>query len=151
MRPATRCWPSIAPWRSIRARARSSPCTGTCWSAGRGTGCCGCSWRPSSVAPRERRATRMRTTEATRRGVTFGALGPFFALAFGLTWGIVALYILFRDPIEALFGDMAYTHPLFRLAVYSPGLAGVFLIWRHHGVGGLGSYFRRLALWRMPF
>src|SRR4051812_18814284 len=93
----------------------------------------------------------MRRAETARPGMTFWSLGPFFALAFGLTWGIVALYLLFKEPIEATFGDMAYTHPLFRLAVYSPGLAGIFLVWRHYGVGGLGSYVRRLALWRMPF
>jgi hypothetical protein len=75
---------------------------------------------------------------------------PFLALSFGVTWGIVALYILFKDPIESLFGEMAYTHPLFRLAVYSPGFAGIFLVWRHYGVSGLASYLRRLLMWRMP-
>ena len=91
----------------------------------------------------------MELRRTTERGMSFSTLGPFFALAFGLTWGIVALYIVFKDPIEALFGDMAYTHPLFRLAVYSPGLAGVFLVWWHCGLRGLGSFLRRLALWRM--
>jgi membrane protease YdiL (CAAX protease family) len=38
---------------------------------------------------------------------------------------------------------------LFILAVYAPGFAGVFLVWRHYGLKGLGSYFRRLTLWRM--
>jgi membrane protease YdiL (CAAX protease family) len=45
---------------------------------------------------------------------------------------------------------MEYTNPLFILAVYSPAIAGVFLVWRHHGLEGLFSFFRRLALWRMP-
>jgi uncharacterized protein len=39
---------------------------------------------------------------------------------------------------------------LFILAVYSPGIAGVLLVLRHYGVKGLGSFFRRLTLWRMP-
>jgi deazaflavin-dependent oxidoreductase (nitroreductase family) len=82
----------------------------------------------------------MPTTEQTRRGMTLRSLGPFFALTFGLTWGIAALLILFQDQIEAIFGELSYTHPLFILAVYSPGFAGVFLIWRHYGVKGLGSY-----------
>jgi hypothetical protein len=36
-------------------------------------------------------------TQTTRRGMSFWTLGPFFALAFGLTWGIVALLILFPE------------------------------------------------------
>jgi hypothetical protein len=60
----------------------------------------------------------MRTTETPRRGMVFGSLGPFFALVFGLTWGLAALLIVFTDQIEATFGELGYTHPLFILAVY---------------------------------
>ena len=60
--------------------------------------------------------------------MSFGTLSPIFALAFGLTWGIAALLVLFPDQIEAIFGELSYTHPLFILAVYSPGFAGVFLV-----------------------
>jgi uncharacterized protein len=88
--------------------------------------------------------------EPTRRGMGFEALGPFFALAFGLTWGLAAVLVLFPDQIEAIFGELSYTNPLFILAVYSPGIAGILLVWRHYGVAGLGSFFRRLTLWRMP-
>jgi membrane protease YdiL (CAAX protease family) len=77
-------------------------------------------------------------------------LVPFFAIAFGLGWGIAAIGILFTDRIEAIFGPIGYTNPLFILAVYTPGIGGVFLVWWHYGVTGLGSYFRRLTLWRMP-
>lgn len=77
-------------------------------------------------------------------------LAPFLALTFGLTWGIGALAILFYDQIVAIFGEVGYTNPLFILAVYSPGFAGVFLVWRHYGLKGLGSFFRRLTLWRAP-
>lgn len=93
----------------------------------------------------------MATTETTRRGgISLLTLVPFFALAFGLTWGIAALLILFPEPIEAIFGELSYTNPLFILAVYSPAFAGILLVWRHYGVKGLGSFFRRLTLWRMP-
>jgi membrane protease YdiL (CAAX protease family) len=78
------------------------------------------------------------------------SLLPFFALAFGLTWGIAALLILFTDQMEAIFGPLSYTNPLFILAVYSPGITAVFLVWRHYGVEGVGSFVRRLTLWRMP-
>jgi uncharacterized protein len=81
--------------------------------------------------------------------MSFSTLVPFFALAFGLSWGIVVLLILFPNQIEAIFGELSYTNPLFILAVYAPGIAGVLLVFRHYGIKGLLSFFRRLTLWRM--
>jgi membrane protease YdiL (CAAX protease family) len=78
------------------------------------------------------------------------ALGPFFAIAFGLGWGFGALLALIPRQVEALFGPVSGTNPVFVLAVYSPGIAGILLVWRHCGRAGLGRYFRRLTLWRMP-
>jgi membrane protease YdiL (CAAX protease family) len=78
------------------------------------------------------------------------SLGPFLALTFGLTWGLAAVFMLFPGPVEAIFGQVGYTNPLFVLAVYSPGFAGVFLVWRHYGLTGLFRYARRLTIWRMP-
>jgi uncharacterized protein len=88
--------------------------------------------------------------ETTRRGVSCGSLGPFFALTFGRGWGIAAL-LLFLDQIRNVFGAVSYTSPLFILAVHAPAFAGVFQVWQHDGVKGLASYSRRLTLWRMPF
>src|SRR5947209_19231911 len=84
------------------------------------------------------------------RRMTFGTLGHFFAIAFGLGWGVAALMVLFSAQIEALFGPIGYTNPVFILVVYSPAISGLALVWRHDGVAGLGRYLRRLALWRMP-
>ncbi|HEX5944588.1 MAG TPA: type II CAAX endopeptidase family protein [Anaerolineales bacterium] len=75
---------------------------------------------------------------------------PFLALSFGISWGAIALLILFADQITAIFGEISSSNPLFILAVYAPGLAGIFLVWRHYGRRGLGSLFRRLTLWRAP-
>jgi uncharacterized protein len=86
---------------------------------------------------------------APRRGMTFRTLGPFLALSFGLTWGIATLLILFPAQLEAIFGEVSTTHPLYILAVYGPAFAGVFLVWWYYGINGLGSFFRRLTLWRM--
>ncbi len=80
--------------------------------------------------------------------MTIKILIPFLALAFGLTWGLAALLILFTDEVVAIFGDIGMSNPLVILAVYSPGFAGVFLVWRKYGIKGLGSFFRRLTLWR---
>jgi membrane protease YdiL (CAAX protease family) len=82
--------------------------------------------------------------------MTGRTLIPFLALAFGLTWGIAALLILFVDQITAIFGEIDRSNPLIILAVYAPGIAGVFLVWRHYGLEGLGSFFKRLTLWRAP-
>jgi membrane protease YdiL (CAAX protease family) len=62
------------------------------------------------------------------RTMTTRTLGAFMAIAFGLSWGLMAVYMAFPDPITAIFGEVGYTNPLFILA----------------------SYFRRLTLWRMP-
>lgn len=67
----------------------------------------------------------------------------------GVAWspssGLAALFVLFTDHIEAVFSALSSTHPRFILALYGPSLAGVFLVWRHYGVKGLGSYLRRLT------
>lgn len=103
--------------------------------------------KPTTMANRSRDSKK--GTRTTAGGMGFGTLVLFFALSFGLSWGVIALLILFPDRIEAIFGELSYSNPLFILAVYSPGIAGVFLVWRHHGVRGLGSFFRRLTLWCM--
>ncbi|MEW5870768.1 MAG: type II CAAX endopeptidase family protein [Chloroflexota bacterium] len=81
--------------------------------------------------------------------MTTKTLIPFLALTFGLTWGIAALFMLFTDQLIAIFGELSISNPLFILAVYSPGFASVFLVGRTYGIKGLGSFFRRLTLWRV--
>jgi len=90
----------------------------------------------------------MQKTSDIQSSSTTKMLIPFLALTFGLTWGIAALLILFTDEIVAIFGEISMSNPLFILAVYSPGFAGVFLVWRKYGIKGLGGFFRRLTLWR---
>jgi membrane protease YdiL (CAAX protease family) len=90
----------------------------------------------------------MQTELNTQSGMTTKTLVPFLALTFGLTWGIAALFILFTDQLVAVFGEMGITNPLFILAVYSPGFAAGFLVWRQYELKGLGSFFQRLTLWR---
>lgn len=74
----------------------------------------------------------------------------FFAITFGLTWGLGASLMLFYDQIVAIFGEVTPSNPLFILAVYAPGIAGVILVLYHYGLSGLGSFLRRLTLWRAP-
>lgn len=90
------------------------------------------------------------TTIATRTPMTVRTVIPFFALAFGLSWGLAALAIVFADQLEPFIGPPGLTNPLFFLAVYAPAFAGIGLVTRHYGWHGLRSYLRRLTLWRMP-
>jgi membrane protease YdiL (CAAX protease family) len=62
----------------------------------------------------------------------------------------MALFMLFADQFTAIFGEMSATNPFFLLAVYAPGLSGIFLVWRHYGLKGVVSFFQRLTLWRAP-
>jgi hypothetical protein len=91
----------------------------------------------------------MSTQSDTQSQKITGMLIPFLLLTFSLTWGIATILILFTDQVTAIFGELSMSNPLFILAVYSPGFAGVFMVWRKHGLSGLGSFFRRLTLWRM--
>ena len=86
------------------------------------------------------------------RGKPMGVktLIPFFAITFGLTWGLAAILIFLYDQIVAIFGEISPSNPLFILAVYAPGFAGIGLVLWHYGLKGLGSFLRRLTLWRAP-
>ena len=86
-----------------------------------------------------------------RTGMGLRTLLLFMALTFGLSWGPFLLLMLFPEPMTAIFGEMSSSNPLFVLAVYAPGLAGLFLVWRQYGLRGLGRFFGRLTLWRAPF
>jgi uncharacterized protein len=77
-------------------------------------------------------------------------LVSFLGLTFGLSWVPMSLFMLFADQLTPLVGEMGSSNPFFLLAVYAPGLSGIFLIWRHYGLKGLGGFFRRLTLWRAP-
>ncbi|CAN5740257.1 type II CAAX endopeptidase family protein [soil metagenome] len=86
---------------------------------------------------------------ATPRRMTVRTIAPFLAITFALTWGIAALLVFLPDTMEAVFGPMGYTNPAFILAVYGPSIAGTLLVGRYYGLRGLGSFFRRVTLWRM--
>ena len=74
----------------------------------------------------------------------------YLALTFGLAWGLAGLFIAFPETIEALFGEVSASHPLFILAVYAPAISAFGLVLWHGGVRGLGRFLSRLFLWRAP-
>lgn len=76
---------------------------------------------------------------------------PFLGMTFALTWGLAALLFLFYDQIVSIFGEVSPANPLYILAVYSPGITGIALVFRYYGLKGLAGFFRRLTIWRAPF
>lgn len=91
-----------------------------------------------------------RRTRQVQTGMSTRTLFAFFGLAFGLCWGVASLLLVFADQLEPVFGPVSGTNPIFVLAVYAPGIAAVVLVWRYYGLSGLGSFFSRVTLWRMP-
>lgn len=106
----------------------------------------------SHAAPEAENPLRIEGGRASteRPDMTWRTFWPFLAITFAMTWGIGVLLVLFGEQIEAMFGELGPTNPVYLLAVYSPAVAAIFLVWRHYGRHGLGSYLRRLTLWRMP-
>ena len=72
----------------------------------------------------------------------------FFALTFGIAWGIVVILIAFQDALEAVLGELSAGHPLFILAVYAPAIAAFSLVLWHGGWTGIRAFLFRLTLWR---
>lgn len=91
----------------------------------------------------------MRNAEPIRDHGADHMLRRFLMLVFLLGWGIGVLMVVFMDQVEAVFGEIGYTNPVFILLVYSPGISGLYLVWRAYGFDGVRRFLRRLALWRM--
>ena len=88
------------------------------------------------------------SSDDRREQIPFVSLLPFLFIAFGLAWGILALFIFLPDQMTKIFGELTGQHPLFFLAVYAPAIAAFIVIMQKCGVGGLWRYLSRLLLWR---
>lgn len=80
--------------------------------------------------------------------VPFSSLTPFLLIAFGLAWGILALYIFLPNKMTMIFGELTGQHPLFFLCVYAPAIAAFIIVAYHSGRRGILSFLSRLRLWR---
>ena len=76
------------------------------------------------------------------------SLVAFFVLTFAITWGVGLLVVLFPGPLEALFGKLSVSSPLFVLAVAGPTIAATILTVARDGLAGLGALYARLLRWR---
>lgn len=88
------------------------------------------------------------TPRAEGCSVPVMALVPFVLIAFGLAWGIIALYLFLPEPMAALFGPLSGQHPLFFLAVYAPAIAALIIVALVAGTAGLRRFLSRLLFWR---
>jgi membrane protease YdiL (CAAX protease family) len=80
--------------------------------------------------------------------VPSAALVPFLALTFLISWSVLFGYICFPERAAALFGAIGGGHPLFFLATWAPGLAGLLVVLAFGGARGLRAFVSRLLLWR---
>jgi len=87
-------------------------------------------------------------TAVNRPGLPLLSLMPFMLIAFGVAWGILALYIFLPDQMAGMFGQLTGQHPLFFLAVWAPAIAAFIVVLFHTGVSGLGRFVSRFLLWR---
>jgi len=81
---------------------------------------------------------------------SLASLIPFLLIAFGLAWGIIALYITLPTQMAALFGEISGQHPLFYLATYAPAIAALALVLYRTRRAGTRRFLGRLLLWRAP-
>jgi membrane protease YdiL (CAAX protease family) len=88
------------------------------------------------------------SSDANRRQIPFISLVPFLLIAFGLAWGILALFIFLPNQMTELFGELTGQHPLFFLAVYAPAIAAFIIVTYNAGIGGLRRFLSRFLLWR---
>jgi hypothetical protein len=54
--------------------------------------------------------------------------------------GAGLLVVFFPDQVQAIFGPIGYTNPLFILMVYAPAIAAIFLVWRTYGLKGWAAF-----------
>lgn len=76
------------------------------------------------------------------------ALVYFVLLTVLITWGIAGFYIFFPEIAAALFGELKGAHPLYFLATWGPGIAGIILVLAYGGRQGLRAFLSRMFLWR---
>ena len=73
----------------------------------------------------------------------------YFAITFGLTWGLGACFFLFPAQLTAVFGKVSVTNPLFILAVYAPTISAIVVTSFIDGAAGIRRLLARFLLWRI--
>jgi membrane protease YdiL (CAAX protease family) len=82
------------------------------------------------------------------KGYERDALITYFVLTFSITWGIAAVVFLRPTLLEALFGKMSGSSPVFVVAVAGPTIAATIVTFMRSGWSGLRALYSRLIQWR---
>ena len=76
------------------------------------------------------------------------AILPFLILTFGITWGVIGLYIFAPEWASRVFGEISGSHPFFFLATWAPAIAAFSVVLYVGGAAGLRAFLGRLFYWR---
>ena len=83
-------------------------------------------------------------THTQPNDITTRMIIPFVFLTFGVTWGVVLVLLFAPQLVPGFLGPMGVTNPVYILAVWSPGLVAMALIFWQTGGSGLRRFFGRL-------
>lgn len=76
------------------------------------------------------------------------ALIAFLILTFGITWGVIGIYIVRPEWASTTFGEISGSHPFFFIATWAPAISALVLLLFYAGLSGVKGFFSRLLLWR---
>ena len=76
------------------------------------------------------------------------ALIAFLILTFGITWGLIGIYIVAPEWASTTFGEISGSHPFFFFATWAPAIAALVLLLYYAGLSGVKGFLSRLLLWR---
>lgn len=92
--------------------------------------------------------TDIRYSKSGSQSVPTYALIIFILITLAVTWGIAGAYIFLPNLMVALFGELVGAHPLYFLATWGPGIAGIIVAMIYGGKVGLRSFLSRALMWR---
>lgn len=76
------------------------------------------------------------------------ALFTFLIMTFGITWGLIGIYVVRPEWATATFGEISGSHPFFFLATWAPAISALALLLYFAGLSGVKAFLSRLLLWR---
>lgn len=76
------------------------------------------------------------------------ALIAFLILTFGITWGLIGIYIFRPEWASTTFGEISGSHPFFFVATWAPAISALVLLLYYAGLSGVKGFLSRLLLWR---
>ncbi len=68
----------------------------------------------------------------------------YLGLAFGVSWGIGIIFMLFGDMLTPITGELTLTNPIVIIALYSPSIAGLITYFAMGGLQGLKGILLKL-------